>query len=152
MGTLASELGPHVARAAEQPRVYVDANMPAALVGFMRHRWRWDVFFVLEHEELRRATDLHHFRTARQLRRTLITLDRDYLDARKFPPAESGGVVVLTAPDEKRLFVLLAQLDRDVLRRPAKSAGGLTGAEPVMPLEGRTEHLTWQGDADASRS
>ena len=152
MGTLASELGPHVARDAEQPRVYVDANMPAALVGFMRHRWRWDVFFVLEHEELRRATDLHHFRTARQLRRTLITLDRDYLDSRKFPPAESGGVVVLTAPDEKRLFVLLAQLDRDVLRRPAFGAGGLDSAGPVMPLEGRTEHLTWQGDAGAFRS
>ena len=36
MGTLASELGPHAERITEQPRVYVDANVPAGLVAFMR--------------------------------------------------------------------------------------------------------------------
>ena len=38
------------------------------------------------------------YRLARQLRRTLITQDRDYLDDRKFPPDQSGGVLVLWAP------------------------------------------------------
>ena len=36
--------------------------------------------------DLRRARDIEHFRLARQLGRTLVTLDRDYLDDRLFPP------------------------------------------------------------------
>src|SRR6185369_16973682 len=72
MGTLASELGPHVERLTGQPRVYVDANVPTGLVSFMRNRLQWDVLFVMEHEDLRRASDDAHFRLARQLRRTLI--------------------------------------------------------------------------------
>ena len=32
VGTLASELGPHAERLSAQPRVYVDANVPARLV------------------------------------------------------------------------------------------------------------------------
>ncbi len=36
MGTLASELGTHAERIAGQPRVYVDADVPAGLVAFMR--------------------------------------------------------------------------------------------------------------------
>ncbi len=67
----------------------------------------WDVLFVIEHDDLRRARDGEHYRLARQLRRTLITLDRDYLDDRKFPPRESGGVLVLPAPEERGLIALL---------------------------------------------
>src|SRR5215217_7142808 len=107
MGTLASELGPHVDRTHQQPRMYVDANMPARLVSFMRQSLDWDVLFVIEHDDLRRARDGEHYRLARQLRRTLITLDRDYLDDRKFPPAESGGVLVLIAPTEQGYMALL---------------------------------------------
>ena len=51
MGTLASELGPHVGSLSDQPRVYVDANLPARLVGFMRDALRWDVLFVIEHTD-----------------------------------------------------------------------------------------------------
>ena len=58
----------------------------------MRTTLAWDVLFVIEHDDLRRARDGEHYRLARQLRRTLITLDRDYLDDRKFPPERSGGV------------------------------------------------------------
>ena len=42
--------------------------------------------FVLEHDDLRRAPDIEHYRLARQLGRTLVTLDRDYLDDRRFRP------------------------------------------------------------------
>jgi hypothetical protein len=135
MGTLWSELGSHAGRIAGQPRLYVDANVPAPLVGFMRDRLSWDVLFVMEHEDLRRARDGAHYRLARQLGRTLLTLDRDYLDDRKFPPAESGGVVVLTAPGEKGLAALLARVDKELLR-----AG--------HPLEGRKLHLhvDWTGE------
>ena len=133
MGTLASELGPHADRVSEHPRVYVDANVPAGLVSFMRTRLHWDVLFVLEHDDLRRARDDEHFRLARQLRRTLISFDRDYLDDRKFPPTESGGVVILTAPDERGCVALLKRLNTEVFL-PSRHVSG-------VPFEGRKTHV-----------
>ena len=127
MGTLASELSPHVVKSSE-PRVYADANIPFGAVAYMRSRLRWDVLFVIEHEELRRARDTEHFRLARQLGRTLVTLDHDYEDDRRFPPAEGAGVIVFSAPDEQRLRRLLRRADREVFRA--------NGAAP-LPLEGR---------------
>ena len=82
MGTLSSELGPIVDGSWRQPRVYADANVPSGVVSFMREKLHWDVLFVLEDEHLRRAPDLRHYRLAQQLRRTLVTMDRDYLDDR----------------------------------------------------------------------
>jgi predicted nuclease of predicted toxin-antitoxin system len=133
MGTLASELSPHVPGIAGQPRVYVDANMPARLVSLMRTLLKWDVLFVMEHDDLRRATDRVHFLLARQLQRTLVTLDRDYLDARKFPPAEGAGVLVLTAPNENGLAALLKRLDREAFRAAADT--------PALPFAGHTLHV-----------
>ena len=127
MGTLSSELAP-VAAARSEPRVYADANMPSGAVGYMRVVLRWDVFFVLEHDELRRARDVEHFRMARQLGRTLITLDHDYENDRLFPPDEGAGVIVFSAPDEIRLRRLLQQVDREVFRSQGAAA---------LPLEGR---------------
>ena len=98
MGTLSSELGPVAEAAAARPRVYADANVPAGLVAFMRETLKWDVLFVMDQPDLRRARDIEHFRLARQLRRTLVTLDRDYLDDRQFPPAQGCGVLVISAP------------------------------------------------------
>ena len=140
MGTLASELGPHAGRIAGQPRLYVDANVPAGLVTYMRTKLQWDVLFVIEHDELRRARDGEHYRLAREWGRTLLTFDRDYLDDRKFPPGDSGGVVVLTAPTDSGYEELLARLD-DVLRN-----------DVVLPLEGRKLHLhvDWQGDTESA--
>lgn len=150
MGTLASELGGHAERVSGQPRVYVDANVPAGLVSFMRQSLRWDVLFVLEHEDLRRARDGEHFRLARQLRRTLITQDRDYLDDRKFPPQLSGGVLVLAAPAEKGFISILERVDRDVLRRPAVDMPDARDPNDAqLPLEGRKlhVHVDWTGEA-----
>ena len=146
MGTLASELGSHAERISARPRVYVDANVPAGLVAFMRATLRWDVLFVIEHEDLRRAPDAEHYRLARQLRRTLITLDRDYLDDRRFPPSESGGVLVLAAPEERGFIELLRRLDGDIFRPqevPADSAS--------LPLEGRKLHLHVDWAPDTAR-
>jgi len=153
MGTLASELGGYAERISGQPRVYVDANVPAGLVAFMRLVLQWDVLFVLEHDELRRARDGEHFRLARQLRRTLITQDRDYLDDRKFPPEESGGVLVVWAPVEKGLMALLKRVDREVLRRQilSDSAGSDALAGVSLPLAGRKlhVHIDWDGETIA---
>jgi hypothetical protein len=141
MGTLASELSPHVDRAALEPRVYVDANVPLRLVHAMRGRLKWDVLYVMEHDDLRRATDGAHFRLARQLRRTLVTLDRDYLDETRFPAAESGGVLVLSAPREDGLLRILRRVDRELLR------AGTDADHVTLPLEGRKLHLhvDWVG-------
>src|SRR5436190_20463224 len=132
MGTLDSELRPLVERTNGRPRVYADANIPIGVVAFMRTTLGWDVLFVLEHDELRRARDIEHCRLARQLGRTRITLDRDYLDARGFPPAEGAGVMVFSAPDERWLRRLLKKMDRQLFRAE--------GARP-LPLERRK--LQW---------
>lgn len=135
MGTLASELAPHAERLSGQPRVYVDANVPAPLVAFMRQDLHWDALFVIEHDDLRRARDGEHYRVARQLGRTLITFDRDYLDDALFPPERSGGVIVMSAPGERGFMKLLVRLDRELLR----------GAP--SPLTGRKlhVHVDWTG-------
>jgi len=136
MGTLSSELGPLVEQVADQPRVYADANLPNGVVGFMREKLGWDVLFVLEHDDLRRARDIEHFRLARQLGRTLVTLDRDYLDDRIFPAEEGAGVIVFCVPDERWLRRLLTRMDRELFRA--------ADARP-LPLERRK--VEWHIDA-----
>jgi hypothetical protein len=145
VGTLSSELAPHADRLAPRPRIYADANVPAGLVAFMRSDLNWDVLFVLEEDELRRAPDLKHYRLAQQLRRTLITLDRDYLDDRRFPPEEGSGVLVIHAPDERQLSALLSRLDRTLFHASDHSPAAL-------PLQGRKLHVhtDWGRDEAAS--
>lgn len=144
MRTLATELGAMLGRTTSAPRVYADANVPAGLVGFMRHELAWDVFYVMEHADLRRAPDTEHFRLAAQMRRTLVTLDRDYFDERRFPMAQSGGVVVLAAPDERQLRKVLRRVDRHVMR---EAAVGRPAVPREPPLAGRKlhAHLDWNG-------
>jgi len=105
-----------VERVADQPRVYADANIPTGVIAFMREKLGWDVYFVLEDARMRRARDVEHYRLARQLGRTLVTLDRDYLDDRVFPPAEGAGVIVFCAPDERWLQRLLKRVDREAFQ------------------------------------
>jgi len=137
MGTLSSELAPHAGRLSPRPRIYADANVPAGLVAHMRERLDWDVLFVLEEDDLRRAPDLKHYRLAQQLRRTLVTLDRDYLDDRRFPPDEGAGVLVISAPDERQLSALIDRVD-EVLFEPRDAAD--PDAQP-LPLAGRKLHV-----------
>ena len=139
MGTLSSELATFAEESSSRPRVYADANVPAGVVAFMRARLRWDVLFVMEDDDLRRARDGTHFQLAHQLRRTLVTLDRDYLDDRRFPPAETSGVLVMAAPDERALQRLLSRLDRRLFR-PRRAAHGAT-----LPLAGQKlqAHVDW---------
>ncbi len=135
MGTLDAALTALRARASDEPLIYADANVPAPAVRHMRSRLRWDVTHVMDEPEWRRATDVAHYRRARTLGRTLVTFDHDYFDDRLFPPAQSGGVVVLSAPDASALARLLADLDA-LLRYGERGpeAGGL-------PLRGRKLHL-----------
>jgi hypothetical protein len=137
LGTLSSELATHAGRLTPRPRIYADANVPAGLIAYMRNSLGWDVLFVMEEEELRRAPDLKHYRLAQQLRRTLITMDRDYLDDRRFPPDEGSGVLVIQAPDERQLFALVKRIDRVLFQGEEARA---------LPLEGRKlqVHTDWE--------
>ena len=128
MGTLFSELAPHAQRLSPRPRIYADANVPAGLVAHMRLRLRWDVLFVVEEDTLRRAPDLEHYRLAQQLRRTLVTMDRDYLDDKRFPPGEGSGVLIINAPDEQQLTLLLERIDRNLFSDDVPKP---------LPLDGR---------------
>ncbi len=148
MRTLASELGPHVEKLTSRPRIYADANVPAGAVRHMRRRLRWDVLAVIEDQTMRRASDVHHYRTASMLRRTLISLDDDFLDDRQFPPDASGGVIILSAPDERGLVRLLTKIDR------AFFGSGRGGHRPaVLPLEGQKiqVHPDWSYPATTRR-
>jgi hypothetical protein len=132
MGTLSTELASHADRLTPRPRIYADANVPAGLVAHMRARLEWDVLFVLEEADLRRAPDVRHYQLAHQLHRTLVTMDRDYLDDRRFPPGESGGVLVINAPNERELSALLDRVDRHLFQ----------GDDAVsLPLAGRKLQL-----------
>jgi hypothetical protein len=135
VGTLSEELGPVAARLVARPRIYADANVPAGIVAHMRVRLRWDVLFVLEEADLRRAPDVKHYQLAAQLRRTLVTLDRDYLDDRRFPLDSCGGVLVVQAPDERQLSGLLDRIDRSIFH-PDDSDDAV-----ALPLAGRKLQL-----------
>jgi hypothetical protein len=134
VGSLASELAPHAAGLSARPRIYADANVPVGLVAYMRRKLHWDVLHVLEDADLRRASDVRHFHLAQQLRRTLITLDRDYLDDRRFPPGETGGVLVIDAPNEREFSLLLKRLDEAFFPGSGEESAAL-------PLEGRKLHV-----------
>ena len=45
-------------------------------------------------------------------------MDRDYLDDRRFPPAEGSGVIVIQAPNERELSALVERLDRESSSTP----------------------------------
>lgn len=144
MGTLLSDLTPHGSAFGGEPRIYADANLPNGSVTFMRRRLRWDVLFVVEHDDLRRARDIEHYRLARQLGRTIVTLDRDYIDDRNFPPAEGAGVIVFWAPDELRLRQQLKKADRTLFRAEGAGPLPLEGRKLRWPLDGELD-----GEADA---
>ena len=141
MGILSSELAMHAERLTARPRVYADANVPAGIVAHMRTRLHWDVLFVLEEDDLRRAPDTKHYQLAEQLRRTLITMDRDYLDDRRFPPARGGGVLIINAPNEALLASLLDRVDRILFHATDPDTGNAGGTAIAPPVAGRKLQL-----------
>ena len=151
MGTLASGLGHVAERLTQAPRVYCDANLPIGLIRFMRERLRWDVFFVLEEDDLRRAPDVEHYRMAAQLRRTLLTLDHDYLDDVRFPPEQGAGVLVLSAADDAQFERLLTKVDRMLFKSNAVGTSAAAEADRRLPLLRRKLHvqIDWSGDVDS---
>lgn len=135
MGTLASELRPLARDMAHVPRVYADANIPAGAVALMRRELHWDVLFVVEDDALRRASDASHFSRAIDLGRTLITLDRDFLDDGRFPPVQGPGVIVCVATDERTLVTLLRYIDREILGAPVNARCSIAGRKIALTAD-----------------
>lgn len=98
----------------------------------------------MEQPDLRRAPDEEHYRLAREMHRTLLSLDRDYFDDKRFPPARSGGVIVVSAPDERQLAKVLRRVDRHLLRAEAPGDRA-PGALPLLGLKVHA-HLDWPRD------
>jgi hypothetical protein len=112
----------------------------------------WDVLFVIEEDSLRRARDIEHFRLAAQLRRTLVTLDQDFLDDARFPLAECCGVLVLSAPHEEQFERLLKHVDQVLFPKSADVAGSSTRNADRLPLVGRKLHVhaDWNGELESA--
>jgi len=102
----------------------------------MRDRLAWDVLHVIDEPAWRRATDVAHYHRARELHRTLVTLDHDFLDDRRFPPADSPGVIVIDTPDERRQRKILAALDPQL--RPTSRLAPLAGKKLLVHGDGRS--------------
>ena len=150
--TLATELANEIGRCGGGPRINVDTNVPAGLVAFMRRQLGWDLLCVKEHGQQRRARDTEHSRLARQWRRTLASLDRDYIDERRFPPDESGGVAVLSAPGERAFRKLPRRFDATVFV-PRSSAKGHPVGHPWPPVGCKLEmHPGWRGPETGNRT
>ncbi len=147
MRTLASELGLHVEKLTSQPRIYADANVPAGVILYMRRRLKWDVLAVVEDDTLRRASDLEHYQAAATFRRTLVSLDTDFLDDSHFSPSAGSGVIILSAPDERGLIRLLRKIDKLFFAKMSRehTLFGLTLAGQKLQV-----HPDWTHDISIS--
>ena len=149
MRTLASELSLHVEKLTSQPRIYADANVPAGVILYMRRRLKWDVLAVVEDDTWRRASDLKHYQAAAMFRRTLVSLDTDFLDDSHFPPSSGSGVIILSAPDERGLIRLLRKIDKAFFAKRSRE-------HPLfgLPLAGQKlqVHPDWMHDFSISRA
>ncbi len=103
----------------------------------MRDRLGWDVVFVVEDDELRRASDREHYRMAHTLRRTLISLDDDFLDPQRFPVEDGSGAIILSAPNERGLIQLLNRLHRAFFAAGRRGQANAT----ALPLRGQKIHV-----------
>ena len=90
---------------------------------------------MLDEPAWRRATDVAHFHRARDLHRTLVTSDHDFLEDRRFPLVDSPGVIVLSALRTNGVLrKLLAEVDTYLRRQPADAP--LAGRR-LLPVHGR---------------
>ena len=101
----------------------------------------------MEEDDLRRASDLEHFRMAAQLRRTLLTCDKDYLDDVRFPPAEGSGVLVLSASDQEQFERLLKEVDRALFRASANKTRHRRRAHAADRRKLHV-HADWNGEVE----
>lgn len=104
-------------------RFYANHQFPRESVEVLRSRGI-DVWYVQEHQVDRHQDDTYHYQRAREMRRLLLTQDRDYLDDHRHPLHLSPGVIVVDSGASRDpavpavlLEALLSPLLRDGMSR-----------------------------------
>lgn len=70
---------------------------------------------TIRSQELQGCSDFHLFEICCTEQRCLVTLDLDFSDVTRFPPAKAAGIVVIRVPRNPSL-ALLEQLIRQFLK------------------------------------
>lgn len=106
----------------ESKKVKLDENLGVRGSTILRDAG-WDVATVLD-EELCATDDRTLIEVCRAERRILVTLDKDFSNALRYPPARYSGIVVLRLPEPLRRESI-----EDALRRlvSASSQRSLVG-------------------------
>ena len=126
-------------------RAYFDANIPAGVAARVRDKLRWDVLAVQEHPELEKCDDEFHYSHAKQLERILFTLDRDFLNDRRFPLRESPGIYVLDAKQdsESDIFYAIVVASATITNAYRKIPELFVQSKVLITLEGqRLRYIT----------
>jgi len=91
-------------------KLYVDENIPSAVVKFIRDELHWNTKYVCEEKHLQEREDLHHHRKARREKRILLTRDKDYLDPYRFPFHKSAGIIIIEEKNIEKMTHILRLL------------------------------------------
>ena len=153
MGTLSTELAPHaraaVAAAADLRR---RQRAGAASSRTCASGCDWDVLFVLEEDELRRAPDVEAL-PARAAAAPHAGHDGSRLSRRSpLPAGEGGGVLVIQAPDERQLFGAARSHRSRVLPSPAMTIDAAVGAAARRPQAAGPHRLGTRAHDDRPRA
>jgi predicted nuclease of predicted toxin-antitoxin system len=120
-------------------RAYFDANIPASVAERVRAKLHWDVLSAQEEPNLRNRDDQFHFASARQMGRILFTLDKDFLDDRRFPLRESPGTYILSAQqdNEDDIFYAIVVASATLTRAYRKIPDLFSQSKIAVTLEGQ---------------
>ena len=120
-----------------------------SIVERVRRSLRWDVLSVQQKRKLSNQEDEFHYANARKLNRILFTLDKDFLDDRRFPLRQSPGVYVLNArqddPDDIYHAVVVA--DRSLTEAYRKIPDFHLQSKVLITVEGqRIRYITRESE------
>lgn len=90
-------------------RFKIDENLPVEVAELLR-RHQHDAATVIE-QRLAGQPDAHIAGTCQAEQRALVTLDLDFADLRRYPPADHAGLIVLR-PATQSIPAVLALIQR----------------------------------------
>ncbi|KKM06198.1 hypothetical protein LCGC14_1746400 [marine sediment metagenome] len=79
-------------------RIYADKNVEKNTISLLRKKM--DVLSVEEDIKLTNQEDSFHYKKAKQLKRLLLTNDKDFWSDQQFKLLESPGVIILISKDK----------------------------------------------------
>jgi predicted nuclease of predicted toxin-antitoxin system len=118
---------------------------PVVVAERIRKTLRWDVLSAQEEPTLRNRDDQFHYANARKLKRIFFTLDKDFLDDRRFPLHQSPGVYILHAKhdDTNDIYHAIYAASMTLTEAYRKIPEFYVGSKVEMTLEGqRLRYIT----------